>query len=903
MRFFYHLTYLLSFSLLFHYQVFAQENGSLKGRVNDAVSGEALIGVSVQIEGSSQGGVTDANGNYQINDLTPGSKNLLFSMVGYNSTSLSVVVQAGKEVIVPNIQLEESSIGLDEIKVFADIVENERQAPTPIANITAQDIEERMGAQEFPEMLKSTPGVFVSTVGGSFGDARVRIRGFGSENTAVLINGIPVNDMETGRVFWSNWGGMNDITRNQQVQRGLGVTKLAVSSVGGTINIITKPTEQRKGVRLSYARSNRSWQDRIMLSASTGLMKGDWAVTVLGSTRQGQGFREGTDANSWAYFLSVYKRINPQHQIVLTAFGAPQTTNQGSNATQDVFDLVNNRAWNPAWGYRDGEEFSSRRNTYHKPKFMLNHYWDISEKTTLATSAYYSFGRGGGTAVNRTTAAVYANPVQRFLDPSDPRFARFQESGNSDDLLVPWDDMIAENRANNVSIFTSDGQLVEGNRANYIVQESRNDHNWFGALTTLNMELKENLDLTVGLDYRWYRGFHYQLVDDLLGADFWIDRERFNDQPNNNLLEPINTPKRVGDRIGYDYNGTVAWGGAFLQAEYTIRNLDIFATGTLVRTGFQRNGRFWHQEFMENSLGKSDWQTFNNFTFKAGANYRITGRHNVFVNAGMFTRAPFFRDAFVDNRVSNEIRGDLVNEEISSIEAGYGYRSARFAANLNVYRTSWQNRAYTIGTFSETYNDFVTFRMFNVGAIHQGIELDLNAQLTSTLSLTGMASIGDWRWDGNANAVVLSDPGLQVLAQDQTVYIDDIKVGGSAQTVAALGLRYRSPKFWYVGASSNYYDNLYSEYNPETRTNPEPFYNRVYRLPNAFTFDIYGGKSWRFSNGMIFQLKANINNITNNQFIIDSDQRASTFEDPNPSPFVQYYFGRTYFLSAVLNIR
>lgn len=925
------LYFIIFFNLIFH-NVWAQSRpGSVQGAVQDEVTGEALVGVTIQIEGTTIGTTTDVNGNFRLARVPSGAQTLKISFIGFATYTATIQVPADREVKLPPIRLGEEAIGLEEIEIFANVVDENRQAPTPIATISAQDIDEQLGAQEFPEILKSTPGVFVNTVSGSFGDAQVRIRGFGSENTAVLINGIPVNDMENGRVFWSNWGGLNDVTRNKQVQRGLGVSKLAVSSVGGTINIITKPTAQRKGIRFTYSNANRSWSHRVMFSASTGLMKGDWALTVAGSTRQGDGFRAATDTDSWSYFVSAYKGFGKTHQLVLTAFGAPQTTNRASRATEDTYQVLSfqddfspeqindfislvestsdvdddAKRYNPAWGTLNGETLNVRRNRFHKPVIMLNHYWDISENVDITTSAYYSLGRGGGTNISRV--ADTDNPIPNIRVPGDQTFQ------------VQWEDIVAENQANIVSLFTGDRQLVQGAQSRYIIHESRNDHNWVGALTTLNADVNEDFSLTFGLDYRWYRGFHFQEVVNLLGGDFWIDRERFNDQPYNNLLEPRNTPKGVGDKVGYDYTGTVVWGGAFAQGEYTIRNLDLFVTGTVVRSGFRRNGKFLHEEFINSSLGFSPWYLFTNYTVKAGANYRITGRHNVFFNSGFFTRAPFFQEAFVDNRVSNEVRGDLVSEEIFSLEAGYGYRSARFAANINVYRTEWANRAFTTSFFSDTFEDFVTFRMFNVGALHQGIELDFVAKLTPALTLKGAFSYGDWTWDGNASAFVFADPGLGQLtlneegqtvtvpngenAEPVTVFIDGLRVGGSAQTVSSMNLHYRSPKFWYIGISGNYYDRLFVDYNPETRTNPTEFFNQAEELPNAITLDMYAGKSWKLSRDVFFQIKASVNNITDNQFIIDSFARTATIDDPFPSPFVQYYFGRTYFISAVFNVR
>ena len=876
------------------------QNGAVKGRIMDKETGEALIGATASVKGTANGAVTNVNGDFLLQNVPLGKQTIVISYIGYINYETTVKVVAGRVSWIPTINLEPEAIGLKEVQILASFQDDKRPQPTPISTISALDIKEKMGAQEFPEMLKSTPGVFVSTGGGSFGGSSVRIRGFGSENTAVLVNGIPVNDMESGRVFWSNWGGMNDVTRNQQVQRGLGASKLAVSSVGGTINIITKPTDHRKGVRVSYAMSNRSWRHRAMVSASTGLMKGDWAVTVLGSTRQGEGFRQGTNANSWAYFLSAYKGLGKNHQLVFTAFGAPQRTFRGRNATLVSYQTVGDERYNPAWGFRDGKVFSSAQNRYHKPKFMLNHYWDINSKTTLSTSVYYSFGRGGGTGLNRT--ADVANPVPFNITPG----------ASEDSFQVDWAGIISNNQSVAPSTILTgvDATPVTGRLSQVILQESRNDHNWIGALTTLNTDINENMSVTAGIDYRWYRGFHYQTVVDLLGGDYWLDRERFNDKPDNNLLRP-NFLAKEGDRIGYDYTGTVGWLGGFGQVEYSLGNIDFFLTGTIVSSQFQRNGKFLHEEFLDSSLGKSETYQFTNFTGKFGANYKITGRHNVYFNSGFFNRAPFFRDAFVDARVSNTIRGGLNNEEILSLEAGYGYRSPTFAANLNVYQTYWQNRTLTFGTFASFINptngefidDFVNVRMTGVGALHRGIEFDFLWKVLPELTLKGMASIGDWRWMGNAKATIFTDPGLQIINQDQTIYNDRLKVGGSAQSVAALNLNYRSPKYWYAGISYNFYDNLYADYNPIEKTNPEPYFNQVERLENAYTFDFYAGKSFKLKKGLILQFKINVNNVLDNRFVIDSNQRTASFNDPNPSPFVQYYFGRTFFFSTVLQIR
>jgi iron complex outermembrane recepter protein len=883
----------------------AHSQGKITGVIKDSSNKNVIPYTRILLVEANIIQTSNLEGRFSISAPAGTYKMKVSFGIGYLDKEISVTIVNGETTKLGDVFLRPDVVGLEQIEIFSDYLDEQSQLPTPVTNITAEDFEQKMGAQEFPEMMKSIPGVFVSTAGGSLGGANVRIRGFGSENTAVLINGIPVNDMESGQVFWSNWGGMNDVTRNQQVQRGLGASKLSVNSVGGTINIITKPTDYRKGIKFSYSNSNRSYSDMAMLSMSTGQMKNGWAVTALGSTRQGNGWREGTRANAYSYFLAVSKEISDKHLFMFTGFGAPQESWGGRQATLRSYDLVaestgnTNRTYNPAWGYQNGEVRSASVNRYHKPVFMLNHSYFLSKKSTIATGLYYSFGKGGGTTINRVAGTTVPVPFNLQAGAGDSTYQ------------VQWDNMIRENENNQVTIANVNGMGVEeeitGNRSKYVLLQSRNDHSWIGAVSTLNHKFSDKTNVTIGLDYRWYRGYHYQKVDDLLGGDFWIDRERFNNLPDNNLLTP-NRAAVVGDTVGYNYNGNVTTYGTFAQIQHTYKNFDFFATTSLSTTEFYRNGLFLNANFIETSLGFSEVKTFNNYTAKAGVNYRINGRHNVFVNTGKFTRAPFFRTAFVDNRVSNMYRDGLKNEEFFSVEGGYGYRSPKVTANVNVYRTNWNNRAYTTFFPSEVFSgDFVTFVMSDVNALHKGIELDGKFNIVSNLSLTAMFSLGDWRWNGDANAVVLRDPGLQPLDNPQTglpstespvrVYTDGLRVGGVAQTMGAMGFHYRGKKYWYVGGAANYFDNMYADFNPETKTSPEPFFNQVERLPWAMTADIYGGKSWKI-NSYFIQLKLNINNVFNNQFIVDSNQRVATINDPEPSPFVQFYFGRTFFIGV-----
>ena len=393
---------------------------TITGKVMDNETNEALIGATVMIEGTSVGTVTDYDGSFSIPGIEPGTYNLIISYTGFSEQILPLVVEQGagvgaqQTVDIGSINMEADAIGLSEVNVIASVAVD-RRTPVAVTTLKGAEVEALVGNNEYPEVLRKTPSIYVTKQGGGFGDARINVRGFNQQNVAVMINGIPVNDMENGWVYWSNWAGLADVTSNLQVQRGLGASKLAVPSVGGSINIITNAAEMSKGGTAGISIGNNGYT-KFTASYSTGLSESGWAFTALASHTRGAMYADGTDFQAYSYFGSLSKSFN-NSQLSFTVVGAPQWHHQ-RNGSRTRFDnlVIGNfleddtdgyddfavadrygRRFNHVWGELDGKQFSWRRNFYHKPKAFLNHYWNISDKTSLKTSAYLSLGRGGGT--------------------------------------------------------------------------------------------------------------------------------------------------------------------------------------------------------------------------------------------------------------------------------------------------------------------------------------------------------------------------------------------------------------------------------------------------------------------------------------------------------------------------
>ena len=590
-----------------------------------------------------------------------------------------------------SVSLEASEFGLEEVQIFASVAVD-RKTPVAVSTIKAAEIELKLGTQEFPEILKSTPGVYATKAGGGYGDGRINLRGFNSENVAVLINGIPVNDMENGRVYWSNWAGLGDVTSSMQVQRGLGASRVAVPSIGGTINIITKTTDVETGGSVFSSIANDGYE-KLGATYSTGVMDNGLAATVSAARTRGNGYVDGTEFNGVSYFLNLSKEINDAHKISFSVFGAKQRHGQRQN--RQLIETFKNsergRKFNSDWGYKNGEVTHQEDNFYNKPQMSLNHYWTISEKSSLSTVLYASFGSGGGGG----TAGV-----NKFI---------FDGSGYSDYRngsygTIDFDQIVDENIAR--------GALG----SETVLRASHNDHNWFGALSTFKTDFSDDLVLLTGLDVRSYTGKHYQTVTDLLGGQYFLDN---NDENNPNAA------LQVGDKRSYNNDGNVGWLGAFAQLEYDVNeNFNTFVSLALSNTSYQRVDYFNYLD--SDALQTTDTYNFVGYSAKGGANYRVDAKNNVFVNIGYFEKAAGF-DAVFLNFNNETINADAENQKITSFELGYGYRSGKLSANVNVYYTAWRDRTET-QSFRQPDNTNAVANILGVDAVHQGLELDFVIQ-------------------------------------------------------------------------------------------------------------------------------------------------------------------------------
>ena len=796
---------------------------------------------------------------------------------------------------------------LEEVVVSSRVIDiaKERETPIAVSQISAQEVLLKVGNQEFPEIMNKTPGVYATKQGGGYGDSRISLRGFDQRNTSFLINGQPVNDMENGWVYWSNWQGLTDVASGIQVQRGLGASKLAVPSVGGTVSIFTKSAEKQEGGSLTQMIGNDGYI-KTTGAYNTGVNDKGWSSSYLLTKWSGNGYVYNTRGAGWTYFAAVgYTPEGSAHSLNLSLLGAGQWHHQ-RDVWVSIRDYENfgeegiDQRWNTNGGTLNGEEFNMRRNFYNKPLATFNWDWKISDNIDLATSLYGSAGRGGGTGPRGRNYAV--------LPFNEDLTSFFIEDGKTDfrraDGTVDYDAIVADNRAGaspyTGAISSYEGSLLGANgysdegvfRSGMIRRASMNSHNWVGGISNLNINA-DKMRYSIGVDLRNYKGFHYRVLNHLMGFDGYYSTGNKNSagQIIETLVEasPFNNTGLQGPKIDYYNIGYVGWQGFNGLAEYSGDKLTAVIQAGLSNQSFQREDLF-----DQPGLPLSEKKNIGGGYLKGGANLNINQNSNLFFNAGYISRQPQF-DAVFPN-FANRVNEDLQNEKIQSLELGYGYIGNGFKLNLNVYSTVWGNR-FVSRSLSNQQGIDGSAQFRDIDVVHNGIEVEAQYRPSGTTKLRGMLSIGDWTYTKDFEAELFDDN--QQLIGTGTLYLEGAKVGDAAQFIAYLGIDQRFGESLNVDLDYRFVDGLYADYSITDSAFTEANNPGALKLPSYGLVDLGA----TFTMGMGWSLRANINNLLNTTYIAESNSNihatagSETWNGVDKNNSVWFGFGRTWNLS------
>lgn len=909
---------LTMFVLMFCITGFNAQN-IVKGIVTDSDSEDPLQGVLVSVVNTALNQKTGLDGAFTIKNIPKGNYIIELKLEGYETQSFPV-------------EFVGDTIDLGIILFYKDISEDQDLSLITITDDELND--DASAADNIAGLLQATRDIYLRTAAFEFSSSFFRIKGLDSGNGKVLINGIEMNKIYDGRAQWSNWGGLNDVLRNQEFSNGLAPSNYTFGGILGSTNINTRASEQRSGTRISYSSSNRSYVHRVMATHSTGMLDGGWAMTFSGSRRAGlEGFNEGTTYNAYSLFAAIEKKFNEKHSINLSAIFTPNRRGKSSPNTQEVFDLKG-IAYNDYWGYLNGRKTNSRIKEVVEPIIMLNHYWDISDNTSLQTNVGYQFGRIGNSRLDFNGGA---NPSPTYYQYLPSYYER------NEDLAGAYE---ARNR------FEDDGQLnwnriIDANVTNaqngienaYVLYEDRNDDKQISVNSILNSSINDNITLNAKIEYRRLRSKNFAEVIDLLGGNGYLDINPFADTENaqqNNLLSP-NRVVQEGDKFRYSFllNSDVA--SAFTQAQFKYNKVDFYGAVNLSRTTHQREGLYQNGRFVDNSLGLSDKIDFTNYAVKAGLTYKITGRHLLDLNAAYLTQAPNIRNSFSNSRENNAIVDDLKSEKVFSTDFSYILRSPIVTSKLTAYYTNVKDATEISFYFADGVGGdntaFVQEILSGIEKQHIGLELGIEAQVTPTIKLKGAASIGQYTYANNPNLYLTSDVAdnggfnSDFRSKDYVSLLKDYKIAAGPQNAYSVGFEYRDPNYWWFGATTNVFSKTYVDVAPLNRS--ANFYEDSDGLPfsdydpklarellKQEKFDDYmvvnlvGGKSWKIGDKFV-SVFATVNNLLGEEY------KSGGFEQGRNANFRQlrddkaldtpvfgnkYWYGRgtTYFLNVNL---
>ena len=890
---------LVGLMMLSSFMTFAQ----ISGKVVDSNSNDPLPGATILVKGTNDGAVTDFDGNFTIDSATVGNT-LVISYLGYSTQEVTA-----KQGIL--VQLVLSAETLDEVILTSGVIDvaKVRETPVAVSTITASEIALKVGNLEFPEVMNSTPGVYATKQGGGYGDSRISLRGFDQRNTSFLINGQPVNDMENGWVYWSNWQGLTDVASGIQIQRGLGASRLAVPSVGGTVSIFTKAAEKTQGGSVAQTIGNDGYR-KTAVTYNSGKNENGWAYSFLLSKWQGDGYIYGTQGEGTTYFAAIgYAPEDSKHAVNLTVLGAAQWHHQRSSWVS-IRDYQNfgeegiDRRWSSDAGFLNGEEFNMRRNFYNKPLATLNWDYQISDNLKLNTSLYASAGRGGGTGPrggNFRNSTIDYFPFRKDLTTHYNENGRGTRDANG---FINYDAAITHNQSSaqpyTGAISGFGGQLIgsngfrnDGVSSEVLVRRaSMNSHDWVGAISNLEGQFGK-FRTSIGVDLRQYKGYHYRVLNDLMGLDGYYSTGNKNSagQIINTLTEasPFKNTGIRGPKIDYYNNGIVGWQGVNGLIEYA----DDDKLTAVLQVGLS-NQSFQREDFLDQpSLPISDTQNQGGGYIKGGANYNVNEVSNVFFNVGKISRQPQF-DAVFPN-YANVINPDIENEEITSVELGYGFVGKKLSFNVNAYSTSWGNRFITTALFG-AQGDQGTAQFRNIDVQHNGIEFEGTYQPTSKLKFKGMLSVGDWRYTKDFTSE-LFDANQQSIGTG-TLYLKDAKVGDAAQLTANLSADYR------IGGTNfdvsyRFVDELYADYNIVDDVFKTPDNAGAVKLPSFGLVDAGVTTNFKLF-GNQTSLRVNVNNVLDTTYIAESNSNihatatSDTWNGIDTRNSVWFGFGRTW---------
>ena len=880
----------LLLSLLVALPALAQRTG-VRGSVVDAKTGLPVVGATVMLDEQGISVTSGPNGDFSISDAVAGNDRLLVLSYGYKDWMQDVIISANVVENVGTIKLVGIADGSNDADDFI---------------VSESQIEDEEGnSQSIATLSGANDNIFYQAASYDFSLMRFRVRGYDSEYTQTMINGIVFNDPARGRFNYSMMGGMNQAFKNKSIGMGLEATSYGFGDVGGTNNIVTFAKDYAPGTRASVAYTNSNYYLRGMLTHATGLRKNGWALTMSAVARySNEGIVPGSFYNSWGYFISAQKVFNPQHSLSITTFGAPTKRAANTATFQEAYDLTGDNLYNPSWGWQEGEKRNAKVVESFDPTAIVNWIWTPKAGVTLNTGVAVRKSFYSSSALNWYNAADprpdYYRYLPSYFDDDDTK-ALYTEKWRTDDSFrqIDWAGLYQTNYLNNLQ--ADETGVSKG--ATYIIEKRHSNQLNTMFNSVLNARLNDYMTLQAGVGANWSRSSYYKTIKDLLGGRYWIDTDQFSerDYPNDKdmLQNDMNHPNRVvlvDDRFGYDYDVNSFSANAWIQNMINLPRWDINYGVAISYTQFQRDGHMRNGRAPENSYGKGVRHEFDNAGVKAGATYKIDGRNNITAHAYYGTKAPQFDQAYVSPRIKDDAITGLASERILSGDLSYNFNYRRFMGSITGFWTDMYNQTERTSFYDDQFSTFMNYVLTGVKKTYKGVEVGMAYRITPSITLSGAATFSRYQYKNRPTGTRSYENG-QAPDTTQVVYLKNFYVGGTPQQAYSLTLKWSAPKMWFFEVNGVYMADSYVDLSPIRHEAMPNLYKvceteeelhakvaeitRQERLKDNFVLNLSIGKLIYLNRTASLNINLNLDNVLNNRNIQTSGYQQGRFDYTN----------------------
>ncbi|MGE4513177.1 MAG: carboxypeptidase regulatory-like domain-containing protein [Chryseobacterium sp.] len=837
------------FTLLPASYYFAQT--TVSAYLKDA-EGKPVERAEVDLKGSENDVTADKIGYFQFVDLKPGHYQIVITKPNYETKVMEFdVMDSEKKKDLGIITLYSSLTSADQGLAIIDNGGDSDESSSQVSTVG---------------LLQSSQDVFSRIAAFDLGFYWFRPRGIDGRSGETMMNGVSMVKSDNGNVDFSNWGGLNEITRYPEIASNHSPSEYAFGGNSGVIYKNTKASEYRKGFQFTQSLTNRNYRNRTSLRYTSGMSKSGWAFTVMGARRWAEeGIQEGTFYDAYGTYLGVEKKFSDKHTMTFNFIGSPYRRSTASPSTQEVYDYRGVH-YNSYWGWQDGEKRSERVRKGFQPIFQLQDFWKINKKSNLWTTVSYQLGKDKGSrldwnGVTNPSPTYYRNLPSYSINSiiynatNNPQFTPDQfttliddyntklnawVSGDPNVTQINWNRLYDNNRKYDQNRRDETLRLygLTGNRSLVYLVNDVSDDKIFNAGTHYTYNFNDRTKFILNVSYQNYRSELYREMKDLLGGDFAVNVDPFKEtaKPGSsgsyNTLNP-NVQVNVGDRMTYNYILRRQEAKVNPGLKFSTGNFDVFVSALAGYSSSNREGLFKHYLY-ENSYGKSKDYNFWNFGLKGQVIYRINGRNFLVYNGAVYNQAPFLEDLFINPRVNSLVNPNIRSTVYTANDLSYVVSTPFLKVRATGYLVDTQNETNVQrffadgiqlnntnpdGSVSQVQSAFVTQVMSNVEKRNMGAELGVDVKVLPTLSLQGLASYGQFVYRNNPDVYLVSDASGSNVTSFGKAYIKNYKQGGTPQQAFSLGFRYNSPKYWWVGANWNYLDDNYLDPAPALRTN------------------------------------------------------------------------------------